>query len=155
MKGEGKEKLARMLSREIAIEYKACLYFSCIMFFYIVYLMIQRVYVASIPVIWGIILTAYGVGYMQVYLLHNFDEAERFTGREAAGCALGTAVYAVVAWRFGWFGKNVWAMVLFVVYMLFVYLCVFLCNKIKRDIDTKNLNRMLAAYQEGEGHEGE
>lgn len=155
MKREWKERLGRLVGREIAIEYKACLYFCCIIFFYIAYLMLRRIYVAEILVIWEIVLTAYVVSYIQVYLLHNFDEAERIGLKELLGSGTGTGIYAAAAWCFGWFEKNGWALLLFVIYMMFVYFCVFLCNKIKRDIDTKNLNRLLAAYKGNDRHEEE
>lgn len=149
---EKKRKWDRFFSREIAIEYKACLYFSCIIFFYIVYLMLESNYFASIRVIWEIVLTAYAVGYIQVYLFWNFDEAERIGKREWCGIWLCACLYAGMSWGFHWFDRKPAATVLFVGYMLFVYVCVFLCNKIKRDIDTRHLNQLLDAYKSGEEH---
>lgn len=151
--GEGKrnrrERLNRIISREIAIEYKACLYFACVLFFYSVYLVFKRRYAVGLLAIWEIVLTAYGVGYIQVYPLRNFDEAERFGKRELFCAALCSCVYAAAALGFGWFGKNLTTGLLFAGYMMLCYLCVFFCNKWKRRIDTRNLNRMLAAYKRG------
>ncbi len=41
------------------------------------------------------------------------------------------------------------ASVLFSMYMLVVYLCVFWLNKAKRMIDTNNLNKMLSEFKKG------
>lgn len=153
MKREWKERLQGIISREIAIEYKVCLYFSCIMFFYFFYLMLGRNYLASIWVMWEMVLTAYAVGYMQVYLFRNFDEAERIGKREIGSIVLCSCIYTGVSWGFGWFDKKVIPTLLFAGYLLLCYLCIYLCNKIKREIDTKNLNKMLKAYKKGETHE--
>lgn len=152
MSRDWKEKLQGIISWEIAIEYKACLYFSCIVFFYSAYLFLQKTYAASILVIWEMILTAYAVGYLQVYLFRNFDEAQQLGKKEFLGIALCACLYAGTSWGLGWFDKKGAATLLFVLYMVLCYLCVFLCNKIKRGIDTKRLNQMLEAYKKGEEH---
>lgn len=153
MRSEWKHKFQRFLSWEIAIEYKVCLYFACIIFFYSAWLVFNRNFYAGIRVIWEMILTAYAVGYMQVYLFRNFDEAEKIGIREGTSSVLCCMVYAGASYGLGWFDKNAVATLLFAVYMLVCYLCVFLCNKVKRDIDTRNLNRMLEFYKKGAGHE--
>lgn len=152
MKRERKEKFQRILSWEVAIEYKACLYFACIIFFYTAWLILNGNYDASVRVIWEIVLTAYAAGYMQVYLFRNFDEAERLGKRELFSIALFSGIYAGTSWGLGWFGRQMIPTLLFVAYMLLCYVCVFLCNKIKREFDTKHLNRMLDAYKKGEEH---
>lgn len=150
MKNESKRRLQRIVSREIAIEYKACLYFSCIMFFYMCDLLWSGTDTVSVWAIWEIILTAYAVGYLQCYLFWNFDEAEQIGRKEFCAALLCTGLYAGVSWGFGWFGKNLTVTLLFIGYMLLCYLCVFWANKIKRAIDTRNLNKMLDAYKKGE-----
>lgn len=152
MKCEWKDGFRRIVRWEIAIEYKACLYFACIMFFYSAWLILDRNYYASVWMIWEMILTAYAVGYMQVYLFRNFDEAEQLGKRELFSIVLCSCLYAGASWGMGWFERRMPPTLLFVAYMLFCYVCVFLCNKIKRELDTKNLNRMLDAYKKGEEH---
>lgn len=152
MKREWKDRFRRIVSWEIAIEYKACLYFACIMFFYSAWLILNKTFYASVWLIWEMILTAYVVGYMQVYLFRNFDEAERLGKREFFSIVLCSCLYAGASWGLGWFERRMLPTLLFVAYMLLCYVCVFLCNKIKRELDTKNLNRMLDAYKKGEEH---
>jgi len=97
------------------------------------------------------ILMAYFVGYLQIYVLHDFDEAEKFGKREATSAFLCTCIYAVISGVFGWFEGNVWVTVLFSGYIFLCYLCVYLINKIRRKVDTDRLNDMLTAYKkEGE-----
>lgn len=143
-----KSKIRWILSREVAIEYKACLYFSCMLAFYCAYLLLQGIYLASIPYLIEMILCAYLIGYLQVYAMGNFDESEQIRKKEAVWALICTAVYMAMAYLLGWFGRNWVVTGIFGGYMLFCYFCVFLCNKVKRNIDTENLNRMLAEYKE-------
>ena len=57
------------LTKEIGIEFKACLYFFSILFYYCVYRMIGGIFDASILHMTEMIFTCYFIGYIQVYLL--------------------------------------------------------------------------------------
>lgn len=140
---------SRFLSKEIMIEYKACLYFSCILFFYFVWLLLHRIYFASILFMFEMILAAYFTGYFQVYVFQNFDEAEQIERKGVMGIVFSISVYGGVSYLLNWFDKSPIASLLFSLYMLFIYLCVFLLNKIKRAIDTNNLNKMLSEFKKG------
>lgn len=153
MKSEIKKKLRKCLSTEIGIEYKACLYFSCIVFFYSAYLLVQKNYAASVAVLWEMVLAAYAMGYLQVYLFRNFDEAERLGKKEIGGILFCTCLYAGISWGFNWFDKSAPATLLYAVYMLLCYGSVFWGNKIKRMIDTENLNKMLTEFKKEGNHE--
>lgn len=153
MRSETKKKLKKCLSTEISIEYKACLYFSCIVFFYSAYLLLRKNDSASVLFLWEMVLTAYAMGYFQVYLLGNFDEADQLRKRELAGIFLCTGLYTGLSWMFGWFDRSVWATGLYAVYMLLCYGSVFLCNRIKRMIDTENLNKMLTEFKKEGKHD--
>lgn len=141
----------RYLRDEIAIEYKSCLYFFAILFFYCVCLVCRGIYSADMLHMAEIMLTAYGIGYLQVYGLHNFDEAEELGKREGFSMFFCTGLYTATSFGFGWFGRNIAATVVFYIYMLFGYWCVYLINKIKRKIDTENLNWMLTEFKKDIG----
>lgn len=70
------------LTKEIGIEFKACLYFFCILFFYSVYRVVGGSLEASIIHMSEMILLTYAMGYVQVYLLSNFDEGEHLGIKE-------------------------------------------------------------------------
>lgn len=135
------------LTKEISIEFKACLYFFAFLFYYCMYRVIGGVYDASILHMTELILACYIIGYIQVYLLWNFDEADKLGGKEILGIALCTAVYTAISWLFNWFDKNIIATVLFAAYILLVYFCVYLVYKYKRIIDDKKLNEDLKLFQ--------
>ncbi len=135
------------LTKEISIEFKACLYFFAFLFFYCMYRVIGGVYDASILHMTELILACYIIGYIQVYLLWNFDEADKLGGKEILGIALCTAVYTAISWLFNWFDKNNIATALFAAYILLVYFCVYLVYKYKRIIDDKKLNEDLKLFQ--------
>ena len=135
------------LTKEISIEFKACLYFFAFLFFYCMYRVIGGVYDASILHMTELILACYIIGYIQVYLLWNFDEADKLGEKEILGIALCTAVYTAISWLFNWFDKNIIATVLFAAYILLVYFCVYLVYKYKRIIDDKKLNEDLKLFQ--------
>ena len=107
------------------IEYKSCLYFACILFFYFMWLLCKGIYSASILFMFEMIFTAYFVGYFQVYVFQNFDEAEQIEKKGVLGILFGISVYSVVSYLLGWFGKSPGASLLFSLYMLIIYLCVF------------------------------
>ncbi|MCM1134564.1 MAG: DUF3021 domain-containing protein [Clostridium sp.] len=149
MKNRIFERFKDYLSMEIMIEYKACLYFSCILFFYFVWLLCQGTYFASVLFMFEMILTAYFIGYLQVYVFQNFDEKERLGKKDAAAIIFCTALYGGASYLLNWFEKSIAASLLFSLFMLLVYMCVYLLNKAKRAIDTNNLNKLLTEYKNG------
>ena len=135
------------LTKEIGIEFKACLYFFAFLFYYCMYRVLGGVYDASILHMTELILACYIIGYIQVYLLWNFDEADKLGGKEIFAMILCTAVYCVLSYLFNWFDKNLLATALFAAYILLVYFCVYLIYKYKRQIDDKKLNEDLKLFQ--------
>lgn len=135
------------LTREIAIEFKACLYFFSILFFYCVYRIIYGSWSADIIHLIEMIFTCYIIGYIQVYLLKNFDEAEHLGLIEIAGMFICTFLYCLISYLGSWYGRNMIATLIFAAYILLVYFCVFYIYKSKRHIDDKILNEELKLFQ--------
>lgn len=148
-----KEKFMHYLGAEIWIEYKACLYSYCIMVFYCGFLLFRRIYQARILILSEMVIAAYFMGYMQVYLLKNFDESDRLGKHEIFSTLLCSFLYTLISYILSWFGRSLPATGLFFLFMLFSFGCVYLVNKIRRAYDTRNLNRMLAEFKKGEGSE--
>lgn len=142
-----KQRLKWYLSTEIGIEYKSCLYFFAILFFESMYLLVQKIYAVSLLHMAEIILAAYGMGYFQVLVLDNFDEAETFGKREIFSTLLCTGLYTGISYLGGWFDRQPVATGIFALYCAVLYVSAYLANKVKRDIDTEQLNVMLQAYQ--------
>ena len=148
MKNEKKLSLwERYLTKEIGIEFKACLYFFAILFFYCVYRMIHSSYEAEILHMAEMIFTCYIIGYAQVFLFGNFDEAETLRLKEFAGMLVCTALYCTVSYFGGWFDRSQSVMFIFGLYIIVTYLCVFCIYKSKRRIDDKKLNEELKMFQ--------
>ena len=93
------------------------------------------------------IFACYIIGYIQVYLLWNFDEADRVGAKEIAGVIICTAVYSLLSYFLGWFDKNVYVTLGLAAYVLVTYICVILIYKTKRNIDDKKLNEDLALFK--------
>ena len=72
----------RYLTKEIGIEFKACLYFFALLFFYCTYRLCVGLMVADILHMAEMIFLAYIVGYIQGFLLWNFDEADALRKKE-------------------------------------------------------------------------
>lgn len=142
------------LTREIGIEFKACLYFFCILVFYSIYRLAGGSYEANIIHMTEMILLTYAMGYVQVYLLSNFDEGERLGGREILYAILCSFIYVGISFAGKWFDRNVVVSVGFMLYMMLMYGCSFLVYKSKRDIDERLLNEDLKAFQQREGKNG-
>ncbi len=150
MKKQDKQKLTlweRYLTHEIGIEFKACLYFFAILFFYCVYRMINGVFNADMIHMAEMILTCYIIGYVQVYAFNNFDEADKLKTREYAGIVVCTCIYTLVSYFGNWFEKSIIVSLILAAYILFTYFCVFLIYRSKRRIDDKKLNEELKLFQ--------
>lgn len=148
---KGRKKVSlweRYLTTEIGIEFKACLYFYCILFFYSIYKIIGGSFEASIIHMAEIIFLTYVMGYVQVYLLSNFDEGEYLRGKEIIYIILCSFLYAGFSFLGKWFDRQIAVSIGFAFYMMFAYVCAFFVYKSKRDIDEKLLNEDLKAFQE-------
>lgn len=141
----------RYIEKEIKIEFKACLYFFCILFFYSMYRLLCGIYDASILHMAEMIFLTYAMGYVQVYLLSNFDECETIRRKELSYMVLCTVIYTGLSFLFRWFDRNPAVSIGFACYILIVYFCAFLIYKAKRRIDEKILNDDLKAFQERNG----
>lgn len=140
-------RLKNYFSKEIGIEYKSCLYFFAMLFFYCVYRMVNGKFSADILIMAEIIFAAYLMCYLQVYVLRNFDEGEvvdKFTCLSVLFCSV---AYTGISYWLRWFDRNGWVTLLYFLYMVFMYICMFLINKIKREIDTKQLNEELEVFK--------
>lgn len=144
-----KKIIKRYLRTEVAVDYKACLYFFVILFFYSMYLIFHKIYAASLLHMTEIIFVTYVMGYLQVLALGNFDEAEHFTRREFLFTLLCSLLYAGISYLFGWFDRNAAVTGIFAAYCVIAYLSAYLANKVKRGMDTERLNELLRAYREG------
>lgn len=144
-----KDKFMHYLGAEIWIEYKACLYSYCIMVFYCIFLLCQKIYHTRILILFEMVLAAYFMGYLQVYPLKNFDESDQFGKHEILSTLLCSFLYTLISYILDWFGRNLLATGLFFLFMLFSFGCVCLVNRIRRAYDTRNLNRMLAEFKKG------
>lgn len=145
------KRFKKYLSVEIGIEFKACLYFFAVLFFYAMYQIIQGSLYASIILMAEMIFTTYIMGYVQVYLLGNFEEAEHFGIKEALSILFCTVIYTALSYLLNWYEKNLIATALFFFYVLLCYVSVFLIYRLKREIDTAELNRELEHFKNRKG----
>ncbi len=142
--------LARWLANDIALQFKGGLYFFCMTFFYCMVQIFKGIYTLDILTVAEIVVALYLICYMQMYLLNNFDESDKLGKSEVFGIAVCTTVYVSLSYVLNWFGRGIAVTVAFAAYVICCYICVFLCYKIKRNIDTKHLNNMLEKYKQNE-----
>lgn len=140
--------LERYLVVEIGIEFKACLYFFCILFFYSMYRLWCGSMEASILHMAEMIFLTYGMGYFQKYILADFDEADRLGLRETGSLLLCVGIFTAASFLGGWFDRRIPVTVLYALFMVLAYVCGFLVYKVKRALDAKQLNEDLRAFQE-------
>ena len=141
------EKLKKYLAQEIGIEFKACLYFFVILFFYATYRVTEGSLEAGIIHLAEMIFSTYVMGYIQVLFMRNFDEAERFGVYEAVASLICTLIYASLSYLFGWFDRKIGVTALFGGYILCAYICAFIVYKVKREVDTMKLNEELEDFK--------
>ena len=137
----------RYLTKEIGIEFKACLYFFAMLFFYCMYRLCIGLTVADIFHMAEMIFLAYVIGYLQVFLLWNFDESDELGKKEILGIVVCTAIYVTVSYFGSWFDKNIYVTIGFALYVIFMYVCVYFVYKCRRKIDDKILNYDLEIFK--------
>ena len=137
----------RYLTKEIGIEFKACLYFFALLFFYCVYRLCTGFKVAEIWHMAEMIFLTYIVGYIQVFLLWNFDESDELGKKEIWGISICTMIYTAVSYFGNCFDKNIYVTAGFAGYVIFLYVCVYFVYKCRRKIDDKILNYDLELFK--------
>lgn len=137
----------RYLTKEIGIEFKACLYFFAFLFYYCLYRLYLGLTVAEILHMAEMIFSTYIVGYIQVFLLWNFDESDSFGKKEILGILICTSIYVALSYFCGWFDRNVYVTIGFSAYLIFMYVCVYMVYKYRRKIDDKILNYDLDMFK--------
>lgn len=142
--------LARWTSNEIGLEFKASLYFFCMTFFYSLVQLFKGIYTLDILILAEIVFANYLICNVQMYLLKNFDESDKFGKNEAVGTVVCTAIYTALSYILNWFGRGIAVTAIFTAFVMLCYICIFLVYKIKREIDTKYLNNMLEKYRKNE-----
>lgn len=121
----------------------------CILAFYAIYRLLYGSLEASILHMVEMLCLAYVMGYVQLYLLNNFDEGEQLRGREILYLLLCASIYTVASYWGGWFERSMIVSVVFEFYMIFAYFFAFLIYKIKRSVDEKLLNADLRHFRKG------
>ena len=137
----------RYLTKEIGIEFKACLYFYALLFFYCIFRLVCGRTDASIWHMAQMIFSTYVMGYLQVYVFRNFDEADALKAKEILAMLLCTGIYTGVSYLCGWFDKKPLATLIFAAYVVFLYVCVFLVYRTRRRLDDKLLNDELRLFK--------
>lgn len=148
-----KKAFKKALVNEIAIDFKACVYFFCVVFFYCVTQLLEGIHSVRILTLAEIVLTNYVICYVQTYVFRDFDESDRFGKNEIAGILMCAFLYTAASLLFGWFGGSEPVTALFALYIILTYVCVILCCIVKRKLDTKQLNKLLSNYKQNEGRD--
>lgn len=148
-------KFEKFFAKEIGIELKSCLYFYCILFFCSLVLVIQGKYSLSILTMAEVIAANYVICNIQVYVFHNFDEADVLRAPEILGLMVCTGIYTAISYLLSWFDRKLDITIYFAIFIVFSYICVNLIYKIKRNIETKELNNLLSDYKKRNGEENE
>ncbi|MBR5357326.1 MAG: DUF3021 family protein [Lachnospiraceae bacterium] len=137
----------RYLTNEIGIEFKSCLYFFAILFFYCMYKVINGSFEANIIHMAEMIFSCYIICYLQILVFWNFDEADKLGIKECVGMVICTLIYTLVSFVGNWFDRKIVPSLILAAYILVMYLCVFFIYKTKRRIDDKKLNEDLKLFQ--------
>lgn len=149
MSGENRKVtiLEQFFSKEIGIEIKACLYFCCILAYYFIFRIIVGSWNASIIHMIEMIVATYVIGYIQLYLLSDFDEMDEFHWKVIVFSMICSGIYVLLAIFCNWFDGNIIANIVFFAFMMLCYLCYFVIYRAKRRIDTRLLNEELREFQ--------
>lgn len=137
----------KLLAAEIGIEFKAALYFYSIMFFYFGYKIISGTFYADIVILIEMVVCTYIMGFVQVFMLGNFDEAEKITWKEIIKAVVCSLVYTSVSYLGAWFDRGIAVTVIFFFFVMIFYGCTYWLYSVKRTVSTKELNIELEAFK--------
>lgn len=135
------------ITRKIGVEIKCCLMFFMILCYYCSYRLIGGVSYAHIPHMLEMVMIAYLLAWAQSLIRADFHEVEKLRAKEWGFIVASCVIYVIVSLILGWYDQNIAVTIVFAVYMLVVYLCIFWIYKIKRVIDAKLLNADLKHFQ--------
>lgn len=96
------------------------------------------------------IFLTYAVGYLQVYVLWNFDESDEISKKELLGIIICTIIYTAVSYIGKWFDRNSYVTLGFAAYIVFVYMCLSGYINAGARIDDKILNSDLKLFKQGQ-----
>lgn len=142
------KKLERFFAAEIGVEFKAALYFYSVLFFYIAYRFIYGSTQGDLTHILAMIAVTYLMAFAQVFLLGNYDEAERITWSVAIKAVLCSLVYTVASWLLAWFDRRPIITALFFLFVMVCHGCSWWLYSFRRKVSTKELNRELEAFKQ-------
>lgn len=145
----------KILTREIRVDIKTCMYFFCILFFYCMYILLQNRRFIDMLILLEILAASYVMSYIQTCVFHNFDEGEHFGFFEIFASAACSVIYAGISFLFGWFAGSAAATAWFFAYMLLCMVTIYFTFKIRRAADTKELNSELEQFKKQIHPEGE
>ena len=87
------------------------------------------------------------MGYVQVYLLKNFEESEKLGAFEWMASILCSLVYVGIAFLFSWFDRKWLPELLFFGYLMLCYVSIFCIYYVRRHWDTEELNLELESFK--------
>lgn len=135
------------ITRKIGVEIKCCLMFFMILCYYCGYRLIGGISHANITHMFQMVVVAYLLAWAQSLIRADFHEVEKLRAKEWGFIVASSVIYVIVSLILGWYDQNIAVTIVFAVYMLVVYLCIFWIYKIKRIIDAKLLNADLKHFQ--------
>lgn len=141
-------KFEKFLAKELGIEFKAAIYFYTIIFFYFVYQLLQGSSQVDIMVLIEMMATTYIMGYIQVFLLGNFDEAEQVDLAVVIKVICGALVYTGVSYFARWFDRDLAVTGIYFIFMIACYGCAYWAYSVKRVVSTREMNEELIAFKQ-------
>lgn len=146
-----KTKWEHVLSKEISIKYKAGIYSLCHLFYIAIFLMNQQIFQISLAQLAQIVLLAWFINHIEIYIFDNFDEADRISLKWWLSVLICSILYMIAAYVMKWFQGDSQVLLGFGAYQIFCYWGVYINNKIKRHIDSKQLNQQLNQFKKKKG----
>lgn len=140
-------KIERFLLKELGIEFKAALYFYSMFFFYLAYKIWCGNIQGNLLVLVEMIAITYIMAWLQMVLLGNFDEAEKIDLFVIIKSICSSVVYAGISYLGNWFDRNLIVTIIYFVFMILCYGCVYWAYSFRRIVSTKEMNEELQAFK--------
>lgn len=141
-------KIERFLLKELGIEFKAALYFYTMFFFYLVYKIWCGSIQGNLLVLVEMIATTYIMAWLQMFFGGNFDEAETVDLYVIFKVICSAFVYTGISYLGNWFDRNLIVTMVYFVFMILCYGCVYWVYSFRRIVSTKEMNEELQAFKQ-------
>lgn len=147
---EKRKKFKKYFTWEMAIEFYAAGYTLAILALYCIFAFINGQRSADILMMFQMLIVSYIIAVIQniIFIGNKRFTKSQYSFRVALWHITSNTIGIIAAIIFKWFSAfSIWAIVLYIMFLISMFFVVWLFMGVNRDIDTESLNNLLIKYK--------